>query len=192
MKKEKSSKITGIIGADSGCGTTLLALALANCSSSRLRRKTALIEIGNNSLCQMTGEDYEYQEGLFHFSIMGIDVFSSASLRDINQISSMLFDEIIIDFGHTKTVSHEFNSCDKKIITASFLPFRHQNLNLFLGENCVQTGAMRAEVVVYGNNKLSKQWEQRNRKRIFYMPTIADPLYIPLKDSNYLIELLKE
>lgn len=191
MKHHTSSRTLGIIGADSGCGATLLALALANCSASRLRRKTALIEIGKNDLCQMTGEDFEYQEGLYLFSIVGIDIFSSASLQDINKIQFEQYDEIIIDFGHQKNVSHEFTSCDKQIIVASFLPYRYKNLTIFLGDYCEYSQLLRAEVVVYGKNKLSQHWEQRNKKRIFYMPTIWDPLYIPLKVSNYLIRLLK-
>ena len=192
MKHKTSSRTTGIVGADSGCGTTLLALALANCSVSRLRRRTALIEIGKNDLCQMTGEDFEYQEGLYHFSILDIDIFSSASLKDINKILVNQYDEIIIDFGHPENVSHEFASCNKQIIVASFLPYRYKNLTIFLGDYCDYSQLLRAEVVVYGKNKLSLQWEKRNHKIIFYMPTIYDPLYIPLKDSNQLIKLLKK
>lgn len=191
MNNKNTNKKTGILGAESGCGTTLLALALANCSVSRLRRKTALIEIGKNDLCQMTGEDFEYQEGLYHFSVLGIEIFSSATLKDIDQIYHKQFDEIIIDFGHSNTVSHEFSCCDKKIITASFLPYRYKNLNLFIGDTCDDLQISRADVVVYGKNKLSIQWEKRNHKSIFYMPTIYDPLYIPLKDSNQLIKLLR-
>ena len=192
MKRNISSRTIGIIGADSGCGATLLALALANCSVSRLQRKTALIEIGKNDLCQMTGDDFEYQEGLYLFSIMDIDIFSSASLKDINKILAKQYDEIIIDFGHQKNVSHEYTSCDKQIIVASFLPYRYKNLTIFLGDYCNLSQLLRAEVVVYGKNKLSQRWERRNKKHIFYMPTIFDPLYIPLKVSNRLIELLKD
>lgn len=192
MKKVFSNHKTGISGADSGCGTTLLALSLANCSASRLRRKTALIEIESNALCPLAGDNYEYNEGLYHFSINDIDIFSSATLKDIDSIFRNQFDEIIIDFGHPKNVSHEFKDCDKQIITASFLPYRYFNLDNFLENNSAITKNIKANYVVYGKNYLSQEWEKKNHKRIFYMPTIFDPLFIPIKDSNYLVKLLKD
>lgn len=192
MKKDTVAIYTGILGAENGCGTTLLALALANCSVSRLRRKTALIEIGKKELCQMLTDDFEYQEGIYHFSILGIDIYSSATLNDIGKIKRDSYDEIIIDFGHTNTVSHEYRVCDRQIITASFLPYRHKNLNKFLGDTCDVLQVSRAEVVAYGKNKTSQQWEKSNHKHIFYMPTIFDPLRIPIKDANHLIKLLED
>ena len=137
MKKTVICNTTGIFGTHHGSGTTHLALALANCLVSRSHRKTALVEINSQDLCNLLGEKFEYHEGLYHFSLLGIEIFSPASTDLINELKSS-FDEIIVDFGYSKNISHDSIVCNQILITTSFSPFRVMTLNKFFRDESLQ------------------------------------------------------
>ena len=192
MKKTVICNTTGIFGTHHGSGTTHLALALANCLVSRSHRKTALVEINSQDLCNLLGEKFEYHEGLYHFSLLGIEIFSPASTDLINELKSS-FDEIIVDFGYSKNISHDSIVCNQILITTSFSPFRVMTLNKFFRDESLQKifCSKTVHFTCYGKNRYSTNWQKKNNTPLFYVPFISDPLKIPLKDANLLIKLLR-
>ena len=196
MKNKVKTRTIGVTEADRGCGATHFSLALANCLSSRLRRKTALVEFEKDELRSALSNDFEYREGMYHFAYLGFEVFTPVNQQELEQILQLPFEEIVIDFGYNQSVSHAFAGCDHQFITGSLVPFRRQNffrtLNALENFFVSSQKGKRTCLSLYGNINLYKRCERKFSVFFRKMPFIEDPEMLSHKEVSNLLNLLEE
>ncbi len=140
-------------------GVTHFALALCSYCTSRLRKKTAYLELnprneisqlnGSNNLPSTDGSDTIVP----YFTLHGTDYYSGVKGCMIPSLLNSGYDYLILDMGYLDEAdSSEFLRCDCKLILGSLSPwklqyyrkfFLHFNYTVNLGEGfcyLVQTG----------------------------------------------------
>lgn len=116
----------GIVGCSSGSGVTHLGIALSVFCSSKLRKRTAFIELHTRNEISQLVPDYIFQNPACmsqthpHFSLHGIDFYPCASSNDIPFLLNLGYEYIIMDLGcQTEAIFSEFFRCDRKLVLGS-------------------------------------------------------------------------
>lgn len=184
--KEKIS--IGMIGIGMGCGTTHLAIALANYLQSVLGRKTAVIELsGQHDL-----KDMLEKEGAGKQKLAGVRYFTDLKVGNIPEIMNSRYEAFVFDLGPDYTASREeFLRCDRKIIIGSISPWRVSAYERFLKNVIASENYETWEFLVLFANLLDKKKiQKRYGMHMISVPWIENPFYLEKEDLSFLQKII--
>ena len=134
QKKTKEHLLIGITETAAGLGATHLCISLANYSASKLRKKTACLELAGM-------QSFERLKQYFHFRnlssktahdsfrIYDVDYYPNVQKEDIPLLINSGYEILILDFGMIRTdCLEELFRCDKKFLLCSNAPWRKTEL----------------------------------------------------------------
>ncbi len=184
--KEKIS--IGIIGTGSGCGTTHLAIALANYLQSGLGKQTAVIEMpGQHDLEHMIRDECRGKQELFH-----VQYFTGIGVGKIPEILNSGYEAFVLDCGGDyQAAREEFLRCDRKLVMGSISPwkvsaFEHFMRNIIAIENYQQWEFL----VLFADRTDRKRIQKRYKMHLTSVPWIENPFYLKKEDLIFLQKLL--
>lgn len=191
--QEKKTKIYAIYG----MGSTRFAIALGNYYCSYLRKKTAIIEVGEGNIADIPS-DKSYKtksiinEDIVGFTKMKLDYYPSLCYEEVLKILNGKYEIFIMDI---KELSHDyinlFRLSDKSMFLCNIASFnRRSSLSC---KNVFENGMVEVEFYCYLLNNEDKTWYENTYRNSKFYTGIKEMLFIKNPDrlSREDIEFLK-
>ncbi|PXV91008.1 hypothetical protein C8E03_10415 [Lachnotalea glycerini] len=132
IQKERSLLQTvAILGTEKGNGVTHLAIMLGNYITSKLLKRTAILELNRSraflQLQESYGKNIKKETSLNYFEISQVSYYYNVQIEMLGKIYNEEYEYIILDMG-TNNVSNidEFLKCDIKIMLGNLKPWKNK------------------------------------------------------------------
>lgn len=195
----KSRLTVGIIGCEPGAGATHLAVALANLCGSKLKKKTALLELHKrNEFSRLINE-----EGLpckqistadsASFHIHDVDYYGNVLPENLPSLLNQGYHYLILDMGSVHEADlTEFLRCDKKLVIGSLAPWKADNYRIFIQTiyHNFNLGEGFCYLTRTSSPKKLRDFSDTYHLLVHHVPSIENPFYIKKELFSILQELL--
>ena len=206
-KRERSRTTIGIAGCCPGCGVTHLAVALSCFCSSKLRKKTAYLELHerneisslfsneNPFSCENTfsrgGQIALCKEKQTDASIhrRRIDYYPNVACEQVPVLLNRGYEYLILDLGSSQEAKKsEFLRCDIKLVLGSLAPWKVSYYNNFLKEYSFgdQAGQCILYFVQSGSRKTTTLFSKEHHISVQNIPFIKNPFQIEKELFSFL------
>lgn len=189
----------GICGCEHGCGTTHLTIALANYCASKLRQRTACLELNSTANFQnLTGFESEHaplfqKESQNKICIYGVDYYPNLSPCEIPKIYNQDYHYLLSDFGIlTEQTFGEFLRCDQKIIIGSLAPWKQEIYGKFFElyfSNQKQQENF-CYLSLFGEKQDMHRFSRKYHISMRQIPFLKNPFHIEKEQFSFLQQLL--
>lgn len=190
-------RVIGFYGADSGVGTTHLALAAANYIANEWNERTAFIELGNRPCIRALDADAGSAES---FLADGVRYYPQTLPERLPELLSIGCPYLVMDLGSGAEVWQEFLRCDLRYLVASLSPWRIRRAEEFMIGHRREIGAgqkdheqntyFTALLTVTGNMYEKRSFRRRYHVPVRTIPFIADPFAPKREHMSFFQELL--
>lgn len=193
---QKTKETIGIWGAESGCGATHLAIALASYIVGRERMCTTLAECNNTQAFAKLEQVYEMLSEASpnrEFYIRGIRYRKQVSVEEIQRMKASGQECLILDFGKTTRERWEyFLSCKICIVVLSLREWKLPSFETFMEETKGHKERKSWSFVVRdGFREDMREMEKRYQIHLKPMPCEADPFQIRRENITFYESLLR-
>ena len=188
-RKQKERKTIGFYGADTGVGTTHLAIAAANYAVNERGVPAAVAELGDRPCIRDLDA---YGQGEDHFEIDGVGYYPQMEPGQMPQLLNGAYRYLMLDMGCEESCWQEFLRCDLKYVVVSLSPWRIRQAEDFMAlhEKEHVNNYFTALLTVTGSVYEKKKFQRTYHVPVRTIPFIADPLR-PAKDQlTFFQELL--
>lgn len=188
-RRQKERKTVGFYGADSGVGTTHLAIAAANYAVNESGALAAVAELADRPCIR----DLDVPgQGGDHFVIDGVGYYPQTEPAQMPQLLNSAYRYLILDMGCNENCWQEFLRCDLKYVVASLSPWRIRQAENFmdLHENDVSNNYFTALLTVTGSVYEKKKFQRKYHVPVRTIPFIADPFRLAKDQLSFFQELL--
>lgn len=194
---QKTKKIIGILGTESGCGVTHLSISLASYISGRYRLCTTVAEYNESHAFASLEQTYEKllqkEQNLGEFFIRGVRYQKESTLEEIKKLCSAGQDTLIIDFGSFEHGKKEiFKNCSSCIVVLSLREWKMPSFESFM-EKTQEDRERSAWYYVTGDGYREdiREFEKRYHIHIFKMPYEKDPFQICRENMKFYESLIE-
>lgn len=197
----KAHRTIGITGCTPGTGATHLALALSSYCASKLKQKTALLELHpRNELRYLLPEFTLPDAGDAGrerpcFSIHGIDCYPNIDSHDMPFLLNSGYSYLILDMGSiAETDGTEFLRCDCKLVLGSLAQWKIHYFESFFEkfQNLTNLGEGYYYLVQTGTSKEILDFSRLHHIYMQQIPFIQNPLSIKKELFTFFEALLAE
>lgn len=187
--RKKEHKTIGFYGADSGVGTTHLALSAAGFAASELGIPAAVVELSDKPC--IGAMDTREGESDF-FTADGVGYYPNADCGRMPELLGGRFEYLVLDFGCKADNWHEFLRCDLRYIVASLSPWRIGRAENFMTTHMSNQSFhyFSALLTITGNVYEKKNFQRKYRVPVRTIPFIADPFWPVREHLSFFQELL--
>lgn len=188
-RKQKERKTIGFYGADTGVGTTHLAIAAANYAANEWGIPAAVAELGSRPCIR----DLDlYGQAGDHFEIDGVGYYPQMEPADMPGLFNSAYRYLMLDMGCDESCWQEFLRCDLKYIVASLSPWRIRQAEAFmeLHQNDHSKNYFTALLTVSGNVYEKKKFQRKYHVPVRTIPFIADPFRLVKDQLTFFQELI--
>ncbi|MDD6037812.1 MAG: hypothetical protein PUD20_03300 [bacterium] len=189
-KVHKERQVIGFLGADSGIGTTHIAVATANYIASVRGESVAVLELGNHPCIETMNKDGQQKES---FELEGVTYFPQLISHRLPELLNDCYDYYILDLGSdAEAVWQEFLRCNQSYLVCSLSPWR---VNRTIEWCNALSGNMKS---IRLSGCLAQSGCYIDKKRIQYryhvpvrtMPFVQNPFRIAKETFSFFQELL--
>lgn len=180
----------GLIGCHPGCGVTHFAIALSSFCGSKLRKKTALLEMhGREELSALNLTD----KNTIHFLCHGADYYPCFNSEKLPYLLNCGYEYFILDFGNIQEADRqEFLRCDRKLVLGSMVPWKIQSFEHFFTTSYNEEAIGRGftYLVQSGSYKNIVEFSKRHHITMQSIPFIKNPFRIGKEHFSFLQEVV--
>lgn len=183
FQKQNRTISVGVIGAVPGCGTTTMAVAMANYLAGMTKKKVAVYEQNSkrtfSKMCEYFGDGATMiRHGCTYYSKGSVSLSSLYNEGD---------NIVVVDYGTEKTNINEFMRCAYRVVMGSLEPW---NIEMYEGF-CKMIDEIRGSDtwiwIVNGDKKTIKKHNKNMGVNILKRPFIDNPFII----NNDLVEFFE-
>ncbi len=194
--EEKKTKKIAIIGMSDSCGTTHLAVAIANYYASKERLQVLYIECDPaKGMMGMRTKEVISIQSASGFVCREVTYLPQIAPDQAFELMTEKYDMILFETkGWQETMRGIFRACDRMIVTVNAKPWHYQTLQ----QNMKQMIQQEHKIVQgdYCGFNLTKE-EKKKLKQEFSLqcmdiPVITDPLQLEKTDIRFLRQFLGE
>lgn len=200
------SKIIGVCGCGNGVGTTHLSIMLGNYTSSKLMKKTAVIEMNDSQdFDRLAGSCKNLKviesetgvkvlgEGIVFF-LNGIDYYSRTDENRLLYIMNKDYEYIIIDLGNVASgIKSELLRCNEKIIIGSGALWKKQKfVNTVRELKKVPNSERWNYCICCSDKETQKNIENEAEISVKNIPYMPEAFYVDSSNFNFFESLLKK
>lgn len=197
--KKQTRRTIGFYGADSGVGTTHLAIAAANYVAGEWNLPAAVIELGNHPCIRMLDADAGHDES---FLLDGVRYYPQALPEQLPVLINSGCPYLIMDLGSGRETWQEFLRCDLRYLVASLSPWRIAHIHDFMNSHrhiadgkydyyCkCKENYFTAVLTSTGNLYEKRQIQHMYHVPVRTIPWIADPFAPAREQLSFFQELL--
>lgn len=188
-KRNKERRTIGFFGADSGVGTTHLAIAAAHYVVNEWGITAAVAEMGDHPCLQALNED---DAGTDPFVMDGVGYYPHMEPAQIPQLLNSAYRYVMMDMGCSDGCWQEFLRCDLKYVVASLSPWRMGHAESFMQqhEEELKNNYFTALLTLSGNVYEKKKFQRTYHVPVRTIPLIADPFWLEKDQMAFFQELL--
>ena len=185
-----SPQSIAVCGTEHGIGTTHFSLSLSNFLCSKLRKRTAYVEInGSNQICHLSGnKDAE------RFRYMDIVCYPHAIQEDLPHILGERYSYIVLDLGVLTSESYwDFCRCDLKFVIGSVSPWKTDRFFELLESLLYNMNTRQDHVILLGNlgiKETIKPFEQFCHLPVYAIPFLPNPFQLTTANCTFFQEML--
>lgn len=185
--RRREHRTVGFFGADSGVGTTHLALAAAGFAAGERGIPAAVVELSDKPC--IAALDVGAGERDF-FTADGVGYYPHAAPGRMPELLNGPYQCLMLDFGRKAEGWQEFLRCDLRYIVASLSPWRIGQAEHFMNLHNQSFHYFTALLTITGNVYEKKNFQRKYHVPVRTIPFIADPFW-PAKDQlSFFQELL--
>lgn len=177
-KREKEHRTIGFYGADSGVGTTHLALAAASYAVGEQGISAAVVELSDKpciGALDTKGRDF--------FAIDGVGYYPGVLPERLPELLCGPYRNFMLDLGCGADGWQELLRCDLRYVVASFSPWRIGQAKNFMNMHNEKIHYFTALLTSTGNVYEKKNFQRKYRVPVRTIPFLADP-FGPVKDGR--------
>ena len=198
-KRERSRTTIGIVGCCPGSGVTHLAVAISCFCSSKLRKKTAFLELherneisclfsddnpfSNENISSRGGQiafcNKEQTDAVIHRGC--VDYYPNVACEHVPMLLNRGYEYLILDLGSSpEAKKSEFLRCDIKLVLGSLAPWKIPYYKNFMKEYCFgdQNGPCILYFVQSGSRKTTALFSKEYHISMQSIPFIKNPFQI--------------
>lgn len=187
--RKRAHRTVGFFGADSGVGTTHLALAAASFAVLEQGIPAAVVELSDKPCIAALGAGKGKRD---FFTADGVGYYPDALPGRMPQLLNGPYQYLMLDFGCGADGWQEFLRCDLRYVVASLSPWRigHAENFMITHTKNQEFHYFTALLTITGNVYEKKNFQRKYHVPVRTIPFIADPFW-PVKDQLcFLQELL--
>lgn len=187
--RRREHRTIGFLGADSGVGTTHLALAAAVFAVSEQGIPAAFVELSDKPC--IAALDAGKGERDF-FTADGVGYYPHAASGRMPELLSGPYEYLILDLGCGTDGWQEFLRCDLRYVVASLSPWRIGQAENFMTTHMENAGFhyFTALLTITGNVYEKKNFQRKYHVPVRTIPFIADPFWPGRGQMSFFQELL--
>ena len=185
--RRREHRTIGFFGADSGVGTTHLALAAASFAAGERGIPAAVVELSDKPCIDAL--DTRAGERNF-FTADGVGYYPRAAYERMPELLNGPYRYLMLDLGCETRGWQEFLRCDLRYVVASLSPWRIGKAEHFMNTHNQNIHYFTALLTITGNVYEKKNFQRKYHVPVRTVPFIADPFW-PMKDQlSFFQELL--
>lgn len=173
-------QIIGIIGADSGVGTTFVAVTISAYLADRRGKKTVLLSAGGHQ-----AEEMDIGKGKFRYE-------SYVKLEELPARCNGEEEYYIVELGcDYERARLDFLRCDRKIVVGSWTPWKKPSYGRLMDKIVIEDNYKQWIdcLILFGDKKDKKEFSKRYNVAVNSIPYIDDPLRIGENEADFIEKL---
>lgn len=191
---EPKSRIIGIAGVGHGVGCTHFSIMLLNYLAGFRRKKAALLEFNGSGALEMLekvcigciGQEKPCR-------ILEADYYKSAGQKELAEVLSREYEEILIDFGNMEEGDWAgFLRCDRQFLIGSFSEWQQERFREFeLKKRPVGRKSWQS-LAAFGSEETRKEFMRRYRIFAERIPFSADAFAVTKECGRFFEKLIPD
>lgn len=187
---ETKARLIGIGGIGHGVGGSHLSILMLNYLAGYERRRSALLEWNSSGTLEKlehvcTGKISQKKP----YRILDADYYKSVGSKELTEILTGNYDDILIDFGSLEELPVEFLRCERQFLVGSFSEWQQECFREFVRNNGIGKKSWKY-LAVFGSEESRKEFMRRPGVFVERIPFSADAFSVTEEVGQFFENLL--